>query len=153
MEDLRRDDPGGPGRPALARVRPRALAPTRCKVLLAGDGREHRARLATILRGQGFEVTEFGEWMQLVQHVREAPLFEIAGDPGDVIVLDLRASGAGALERVSAAAPPGAPMVVITVPGGLPTDPAMQDNWVTFEDPLDVELLRKAVIGVSQLRA
>ncbi len=124
----------------------------RCKVLLAGDARERRARLAMTLRGQGFDVLELTDWLHLVTCIREVPLFSISGDPADVIVLDLRASGAAALARVNAAAPVGASMVVITAPGARPLESGARDDWVVFEEPVDIELLRNAVIGVSQLR-
>lgn len=123
-------------------------AVNRGRVLVAGDGRTLRSELVLALRDLGFEVSEFVEWPQLVQTLRRAPPFRVAGEPVDVVVLDLRRSGLAILDRVAAVLPRGTPLVLVAS-SGIDLD-RRRASWTVLEEPVDIWLLREAIIVASQ---
>src|SRR4026209_142736 len=84
------------------------------RVLLAGDGRETRGRVASMLARSGFQVAEFAEWLQLVAFLRDAPLWHATAETEDVVVRDRRLSGPRLIERTEAVNGSHAPVVLIT---------------------------------------
>lgn len=119
------------------------------RVLLAGDGREDRGRVASMLARSGFQVAEFAEWLQLVAFLRDAPLFRAAGETEDVVVLDLRLSGPRLIERTEAVNGSHAPVVLITRADSRLSE-EQRNGCEVLEEPLDEELLRTTVLAASR---
>lgn len=117
-----------------------------CRVLLAGDGRETRAHLATAAARLGCEVIEFREWQELVQRLRETAAPATRAENDDIVILDLRLSGRRLLDRVLSVTGGSVPLVLVT---GQDLELPETSAWTVLRDPVHADDLGSALVSCA----